>query len=469
VSQSRDQREFCECQDAVVSSSEASNERLTGASRVRIAYLSADFGVPVAGTKGASIHVRALVHAMRAEGHEVLVLTPSTGDGASLAGCPVRELPFEATLGELVDALKQEPLCQGTRLAQDVRNLLYAAGLPQRARALLEDFRPEVLYERYSLLGTGGLALARELAVPLLVEVNAPLVLEQQKMRGLSLPTLARLAERRIFTGADHLFVVSKWLRVYAIVQGAAAEQVTVLPNAADPELFHPRQEPSELRGDLGWDTPFVIGFVGSMKSWHGVRILLEVLDQLGGAQSRFRLLLVGSGPMVPNLEEEVRRRGLEDVVHLTGSVRHEAVPKLVAAMDVAVAPYAADADGYFSPVKLFEYMAMACPVIAARVGQVEEVIEHGRTGWLYAPGSAEELARIIRSLAGDRPLRQRVGAAAREQALIRHTWRYNARRVVEIAEHLLAKGTARRVARGEALAHIVGPEASIASAGGDR
>src|SRR5215813_5085032 len=382
---------------------------------MRIAYLTADFGVAVAGTNGASIHVRALARALRAEGHQVLVLASSAGEGSSdLVGCPVRELPFEETLGELVEALRQEPLCQGTRLPQDVRNLLYAASLVQRARPMLDAFCPDLLYERYCLLGIGGLALARELAVPLLMEVNAPLVLEQQKMRGLSLPTVARLAERRVFTSADHLLVVSKWLREYVMAQGVEADRVTVLTNAADPNLFHPGREASRLRRDLGWEAQFVIGFVGSMKNWHGVPILLEVLQLLGGAQSRFRMLLVGSGPTIPALQEEIRRRHLEGAVHLTGAVPHETVAELVAAMDVAAAPYAPDADGYFSPVKLFEYMAMARPVVAARVGQVEEILEHGRTGWLYAPGNADELARIIQSLATDRPLRQRVGAAAR-------------------------------------------------------
>src|SRR5262249_7477017 len=262
---------------------------------------------------------------------------------------------------------------------------------------------------------------------------------------------------------ADHLLVVAKWLREYVMAQGVEADRVTVLTNAADPNLFHPGREASRLRRDLGWEAQFVIGFVGSMKNWHGVPILLEVLQLLGGAQSQFRMLLVGSGPTIPALQEEIRRRHLEGAVHLTGAVPHETVAELVAAMDVAAAPYAPDADGYFSPVKLFEYMAMARPVVAARVGQVEEILEHGRTGWLYAPGNADELARIIQSLATDRPLRQRVGAAAREQALVRHTWQYNARQVVAIPERLPTSRTRRSTARGGDLARVAGQEAPMA------
>jgi glycosyltransferase involved in cell wall biosynthesis len=107
--------------------------------------------------------------------------------------------------------------------------------------------------------------------------------------------------------------------------------------------------------------------------------------------------------------------------------------------MDLAVAPYAPDADAYFSPVKLFEYMAMALPVVAARFGQVSEVIEPERTGWLYKPGDAFELAGLIGRLASERDLRRTVGIAARDRVMQEYTWRHNARRVVAIAEDIIA------------------------------
>jgi glycosyltransferase involved in cell wall biosynthesis len=93
--------------------------------------------------------------------------------------------------------------------------------------------------------------------------------------------------------------------------------------------------------------------------------------------------------------------------------------------------------------VKLFEYMAMARPVVAAKVGQACNVIEHGRTGWLYSPGDSSELAGLIAALSADERQRREVGAAAREQVLAQYTWQHNARRVLSIAEALLARGKA--------------------------
>src|SRR5262245_19809993 len=130
---------------------------------MRIAYLTADFGVPVLGMKGASAHVRELVRALQRQDHEVLVLAANVGDGSAPgeAAFAMAELPFGAALAELYEALKQEEVCQGTRLAKDIRNLLYALSLEVQGRLVLELYRPDVIYERYCLLSTAGLELSR--------------------------------------------------------------------------------------------------------------------------------------------------------------------------------------------------------------------------------------------------------------------------------------------------------------------
>jgi glycosyltransferase involved in cell wall biosynthesis len=263
-------------------------------------------------------------------------------------------------------------------------------------------------------------------------------VLEHQEMRGLSLPLVASAAEHLLQTRADHVVVVSEQLRTYVTGHGIDAKRVTVMPNAADPQQFSPRPGPSLLRLQLGWEEHFVIGFVGSMKPWHGIPTLLHALHLLGGSSSRFRLLLVGSGPELPSIAWQIDQLHLADCVHLAGAQPHDQIPDAIHAMDVAVAPYSAEANAYFSPLKLFEYMAMAVPVVAARMGQVCDVIEHGRTGWLYTPGDAEELSALIRGLAIQPQLCREAGQAARQQVLTHHTWQQNAERVLGIAEELI-------------------------------
>ena len=399
---------------------------------MKIAYVTADFGVPLMGTKGASVHVRRMVGALSDRGHEVLVLTPNCGEGTTdELACEVAEIPLAGALPIVYDQLKREKHLGSKRVSKDLRNILYSLWLEAQAAPLLEGFGPDVVYERYSLFGTAGLQLAGRFGAPLILEVNAPLVEEQRTQRGLGLPRVAECTERLVFSDADELIVVSDWLREYAVGRGAGADRITVLPNAADPDLFHPGRDRRRLRRELQWEDRFVVGFVGAMKSWHGLPTLLEALERLG---SDFRLLLVGDGPELPAFCAQMDRMGLAECVHTTGPVPHETVPQWLAAMDVALVPYAASADVYFSPVKLFEYMSSGLPVVAARIGQTEEVIEHGRTGWLYAAGESDELAERIRWLSENRTAAEAAGAAAREQVLARHTWRHNAMCVERIA-----------------------------------
>jgi glycosyltransferase involved in cell wall biosynthesis len=406
---------------------------------MRIAYVTSDFGVPVNGAKGASVHVRQMVNELSALGHELLILTPSPGDeAASLLPCPVVHVPLAGPLPAFYEELKQEEICRGNRLSKDLRNLLYALSMELGAGPLLDEFQPHVVYERYSLFGTAGLQLSRRYAAPLILEVNAPLVDEQAQQRGLTLPLVARASERWLFERADHVTVVSGWLERHVKSLGVSDDRVTVIPNAADPELFKPPAGPSAVRHELGWSDAFVIGFVGSMKDWHGVGTLLDSLQMLNEPAGRFRLLLVGAGAEFSALEQRVAELGLGRHVHMSGAVPHHDVPRWIAAMDVAVAPYAASAEAYFSPLKLFEYMSMGRPVIAARIGQSTEIVEDCRTGWFYPPGDSRALSERIRWLSEHPQRARQAGRMARRQILSCYTWRKNAERVAAIAERLL-------------------------------
>jgi len=127
------------------------------------------------------------------------------------------------------------------------------------------------------------------------------------------------------------------------------------------------------------------------------------------------------------------------DSLVLTGSVPHEAVPEIIHGFDVALAPYATrmDHDFYFSPLKVFEYMACGVPVVAAGVGQLAEVVADGETGLLCPPGDVEALTAACDRLLGDTALRRRLGAAAADHVASRYTWDANARRIVELAQAL--------------------------------
>ncbi len=424
---------------------------------MKILYLCFDSGIDLSGVKGASIHVRSFVRALTELGHEVAVVGTKVSSPESfetLTGATVLRAPLAPRNRALLRALKSgNPfLASGLSRTRYLVRAFHNREFFRVADECTRRFSPSFIYERYSLWGTAGQRLARKHSIPLVLEVNSPLTYEEEKYRGGSFfPSVARWTERRTWRRADLLVAVSLALRNHFEEAGVEAWKVEILPNAVDTRLFRPDVDDSPLRSRLKPDGRFVIGFVGSFKAWHGVDFLLEAFKWLRGKDPSYHLLLVGDGPMRAKLEEETRRLGLQAAVTLVGNVPHEEIPRYLALMDVAVAPYPALDDFYFSPLKLYEYMAGSRAVVASRIGQVAEVIADGLTGLLYEPGNEEAFIGCIRRLRSDESLRRELGQNAR-MACSKNTWKQNAERVVGWVEPLL-QHTATRSLRDAGLA----------------
>lgn len=409
---------------------------------MKILYLCFDSGIDLSGLKGASIHVRSFVRALTELGHEVVVVGTQVSSPESfetLTGATVLRAPLSPRSKALLTALKAKRfLAPGLRSARDLVRAFHNSEFFRVAAGCSGRLLPSFIYERYSLWGTAGQRLARNHSIPLLLEVNSPLAYEEQKYRGGSvLCSVTRWVERRTWRRADLLVAVSRALSNHFEDAGVDAGKVQILPNAVDIRLFRPAVENSLLRSRLKPDGRFVIGFVGSFKAWHGVQSLLEAFTRLRGKDASYHLLLVGDGPMRAELEEKSSRLGVQGAVTIVGNVSHEEVPQYLALMDAVVAPYPALEDFYFSPLKLYEYMASGRAIVASRIGQLAEVIADGRTGLFYEPGNQEALIACIRRLRGDENLRKELGQNARMACSV-NTWRRNAERVVHWVGPLL-------------------------------
>src|SRR5438309_1179414 len=158
-----------------------------------------------------------------------------------------------------------------------------------------------------------------------------------------------------------------------------------------------------------------------------GVPGLLEVNAPLIEEQATYRGLRDAGGA-------DLSARGLAGVVHCTEAVAPLEVPALLTSVDVAVAPYSHASGFYFSPLKVYEYMAAGRAVVASRVGQLEAVIRHDVNGLLCPPGDAAALAAALERLRCEPAVRARLGRAARATVLRKHTWDAVAARALELA-----------------------------------
>lgn len=381
---------------------------------MRIAYVCADAGVPVFGRKGCSIHVQEIIRAFLKQGAQVELFASRTGGEPlmDLMAMPLHPLPAPPK-GELDE--REKVSYEANR---DLRAALETAG------------RFDFVYERYSLWSCAAMDYARALNVPGILEVNAPLVEEQIRHRGLINRTLAEQVAERVFGTASAVVAVSAEVAEYVRRRVAEKTRVHVVPNGVNPARFPPNQKPSLPAAP----ETFTVGFVGTLKPWHGLEYLVEAFARLCESDERARLLIVGDGPERAGIEDDLRKRKLLDRAHLTGAVEPSEIPGLLASMDVAAAPYPPGANFYFSPLKVYEYMAARLPVAASGIGQLENVIENETNGLLVPAGDAEALARALERLRSDCDLRIRLGRAARASIVEKHTWDAVAQRIFAIA-----------------------------------
>lgn len=379
---------------------------------MRIAYVCGDPGIPVFGTKGASVHVQEVIRALLQAGHEVELFCRRTG-GAALGDLATTRLRVHELSAPRAASARTRELTL-MHLERDTALALETA----HARKAFD-----LVYERYALFGTAGTAFAREAGVPSVLEVNAPLPHEQAEHRQLVHGEAADAVAQRVMTDASVVVCVSHSVASWAREQAPSA-RVVVEPNGVNADRFA-----WEERDE---DGPFTIGFVGTLKPWHGTETLIEAFARIVETRPDARLLIIGDGPQRGALEALAAERGVSDRTLFTGSVAPDDVPGWLRMIDVAAAPYPATGDAYFSPLKVLEYLAAGAVVVASRVGQLPELVEHGRTGVLVAPSDADALASALFVLAEDPALRRDLAAAGRAEVESSRTWRHVVDRTLE-------------------------------------
>lgn len=171
---------------------------------------------------GQAVHVRELIQALRRKGHEVLEIALVPKADGSGGSAPSRRSPWQRL--------------QLPRAAIEILEVLYNHRGKAMLRQAARTFRPHVVYERHALHCRAGLDVARELGVPLLLEVNSPMVDEMGKLGLLRLPRRARAVERAVLGGADRVLAVTRVLGDRLAGLGADAARIRIVANGAQPE-----------------------------------------------------------------------------------------------------------------------------------------------------------------------------------------------------------------------------------------
>jgi glycosyltransferase involved in cell wall biosynthesis len=378
----------------------------------RIAYVCTDPGVPVFGSKGSSMHVRSMLTELTRRGNEVHLFAARRGG------------PTPSALSAVTIHALARP---GGPVATRERLLIAAdAQLAEKLMRTSGDCGFDLVYQRYGLWSCEGLEVAAANGWPSVLEINAPLLDEQTRHRQLLDREAAEDRTRRAIEAARAAFGVSRAAADWAATRCGRA--VAVIPNGVDTERFTP------VRPPRGVGDPVVIGFVGTFKPWHDLDVVVDSAAALhfDPEAPPIRVMLVGDGPELQRVLERAAAIGLGDVVDSSGAVDSDEIPSLLARMHVALAPY----DGrepYFSPIKVFEYLAAGLPTVVSGIGDLDGLLVDEREALVVPPGDRRAHLAALRRLCLDGALRERMGLAARSAAVSRFGWHHTADRVLEL------------------------------------
>jgi glycosyltransferase involved in cell wall biosynthesis len=241
--------------------------------------------------------------------------------------------------------------------------------------------------------------------------------------------------QRAVIRRVGAVFTTTGKLREELIALGAAPECTHVAHDGIRAARFDPLSSRAEARTALGWSPDAtIVGYVGRLQTMDmdkGVGDLVTALAPLPGAH----LALVG-GPDA--MAEALRARwaalgGNPSAFLYAGQVTPDRVPLHLAALDICAMPFpwTTHFAYYASPIKLFEYMAAGRAIVASDLPSTAEIVRAGETALLYPPGDVHALAGALRTLHDDPTLRERMGAAARAEAMTHYTWAARARRIL--------------------------------------
>lgn len=381
---------------------------------MRILYVAS--AIELGETSGGSTHVSEVACGLRDLGHNVLVVARSgVRDRASAIrlGCGV---------GVKAVTHHQQLAMLGT-------------GVVRRA---MSDFRPDVVMERYYNFAGAGVLLAHRRKIPSLLEVNAPMVDPKGSLKSkvdrLLLGTLRRWAVKQ---GQWSAAIVTPLHTT--VPPEVPRSKIHELPWGGNVERFDPAMRQSktseieQVKSELGLagDGPVAV-FLGSFRAWHGVGHFAEAARRLIVGGSGLSFLAIGGGPELEPLKEQVKGWDLPTGrLVFAGAQAHSRVPLMLALGEIGVAPFDLGASPalqefgfYWSPLKVFEYMAMQMPVVTIDVNPLNTIVRDGQEGLLYPSGDIDALVNVLGQLERDDEARARMGASARQRVVAGYSWR---------------------------------------------
>lgn len=323
------------------------------------------------------------------------------------------------------------------------------------AARLAEQIRPAVIHAssghrgfEFALVGA---ALRRHIGVPLVYEVRSffESTWGGDEAFGESGEQYQRRfdAETRAMQQADHVITIAESMQAEIIERGVDPDRITVIPNGVDADLFQPAPKDPRIVSRYGLEGAFTFGYVSNLDHpRENQELLIDATKVLLERGRQVRCLIVGDGRRREELESHARHAGVGRAVRFTGRVPHDEVREHYAVLDAFVVPRRDErAARMVTPLKPYEALAMARPLVVADLPALVEIADPEERGLVFPDGNAEALADALVRLMDDPALGERIGTAGRAWVAKERSWSDNGPRFREVYRRVLDEWAARK------------------------
>ena len=351
------------------------------------------------GAEGA--HIMGVVTAFRDMGHRVSIISMAGANPENNHRQTIKEGKAEEknpslitrSVYRLTELTKHMP-----EILFECFEVLYNLVAYLRLRKKIISQSPDFIYERYSLFMFAGVLIARQLSIPIIIEINDSAVVE--RVRPLFLQRLAKKIESWVVSNCDGIVFISENFRNTIESNYEHVAYGVICPNAVNSREFYPIDDRSAvIRKSLGLEGRVVCGYVGAFVYWHGINTFIDALAPKLKAHPHLALLLIGDGDTYGEIKKTILSQGVQNQVVMTGRVPHDEVRSYIGAMDYGILP---DSNEYGSPMKLFEMMAVGVPLVSPGFEPIIEVVEDNKTGWLFTPKDMSDAVDKVLALSHD-------------------------------------------------------------------
>lgn len=253
-------------------------------------------------------------------------------------------------------------------------------------------------------------------------------------------PLIIRMLEHlelALYRQATRIITVTDSFRQNLISRGPAPSKVVTIPNGADIEFWQPVQPNTELRRKLGLENKFVVLYIGAHGVSHALGRILESAESLQN-NTDIHFLFVGAGAEKKRLIQQAQQARLKNVNFLD-PVDKEGVKAFYSIADVCLVPLRnIPLFNSFIPSKMFEIMAMGCPIVASLRGEPADIISRSGSGIVVEPENSKAIAQALLHLCQHREKRQAMGNKGRQFVCENYSRRILAMQYVQVIEEAL-------------------------------